>query len=283
MEIRKTIFLRILLLIGCSIFFYPTISDYINNISQSRAVVAYQKSLSQYDGLEIEKIREKAEIYNKKLLNIDHPLSNPRSLEEYKENLDPFKNGMMGTVIIEKINVNLPIYHDVNEGVIQVSVGHLPGTSLPVGGKGTHSVISTHSGLPSAKLFTDLNKLEVGDEFTISVLGDDLTYKIDQIVTVLPHEIEALKIDGDKDYVTMFTCTPYGINTHRLLVRGERVIGERVIKDTDNKEAETLKKTEKNIKNHLIKMLIFVGIFLIILLTIIKDLVSIVINKKRKV
>lgn len=278
MEIRKTIFLRILLLIGCSIFFYPTISDYINNISQSRAVVAYQKSLSQYDGLEIEKIREKAETYNKKLLNIDHPLSNPRSLEEYKENLDPFKNGMMGTVIIEKINVNLPIYHDVNEGVIQVGVGHLPGTSLPVGGKGTHSVISTHSGLPSAKLFTDLNKLEVGDEFTISVLGDDLTYKIDQIVTVLPHETEALKIDGDKDYVTMFTCTPYGINTHRLLVRGERVI-----KDTDNKEAETLKKAEKNIKNHLIKMLIFVGIFLIILLTIIKDLVSIVINKKRKV
>lgn len=185
---------------------------------------------------------------------------------------------MMGTVIIEKINVNLPIYHDVNEGVIQVSVGHLPGTSLPVGGKGTHSVISTHSGLPSAKLFTDLNKLEAGDEFTISVLGDDLTYKIDQIVTVLPHETEALKIDGDKDYVTMFTCTPYGINTHRLLVRGERVI-----KDTDNKEAETLKKAEKNIKNHLIKMLIFVGIFLIILLTIIKDLVSIVINKKRKV
>lgn len=278
MEIRKTIFLRILLLIGCSIFFYPTISDYINNISQSRAIVAYQKSLSQYDGLEIEKIREKAKTYNKKLLNIDHPLSNPRSLEEYKENLDPFKNGMMGTVIIEKINVNLPIYHDVNEGVIQVSVGHLPGTSLPVGGKGTHSVISTHSGLPSAKLFTDLNKLEVGDEFTISVLGDDLTYKIDQIVTVLPHETEALKIDGDKDYVTMFTCTPYGINTHRLLVRGERVI-----KDTDNKEAETLKKAEKNIKNHLIKMLIFVGIFLIILLTIVKDLVSIVINKKRKV
>jgi sortase A len=278
MEIRKTIFLRILLLIGCSIFFYPTISDYINNITQSRAIVAYQKSLSQYDGLEIEKIREKAKTYNKKLLNIDHPLSNPSSLEEYKENLDPFKNGMMGTVIIEKINVNLPIYHDVNEGVIQVSVGHLPGTSLPVGGKGTHSVISTHSGLPSAKLFTDLNKLEAGDEFTISVLGDDLTYKIDQIVTVLPHETEALKIDGDKDYVTMFTCTPYGINTHRLLVSGERVI-----KDTDNKEAETLKKAEKNIKNHLIKMLIFVGIFLIILLTIIKDLVSIVINKKRKV
>jgi len=278
MEIRKIIFLRILLLIGCSIFFYPTISDYINNITQSRAIVAYQKSLSQYDGLEIEKIREKAKTYNKKLLNIDHPLSNPSSLEEYKENLDPFKNGMMGTVIIEKINVNLPIYHDVNEGVIQVSVGHLPGTSLPVGGKGTHSVISTHSGLPSAKLFTDLNKLEAGDEFTISVLGDDLTYKIDQIVTVLPHETEALKIDGDKDYVTMFTCTPYGINTHRLLVRGERVI-----KDTDNKEAETLKKAEKNIKNHLIKMLIFVGIFLIILLTIIKDLVSIVINKKRKV
>ena len=191
MEIRKTIFLRILLLIGCSIFFYPTISDYINNITQSRAIVAYQKSLSQYDGLEIEKIREKAKTYNKKLLNIDHPLSNPSSLEEYKENLDPFKNGMMGTVIIEKINVNLPIYHDVNEGVIQVSVGHLPGTSLPVGGKGTHSVISTHSGLPSAKLFTDLNKLEAGDEFTISVLGDDLTYKIDQIVTVLPHETEA--------------------------------------------------------------------------------------------
>lgn len=276
MKKSKSIFFHVLLLIGCSIFFYPTISDYVNSITQSRAIVEYQEALSQFEGMEIEKIKEKADKYNQNLLKIEHPLSNPLSLKGYKENLDPFKNGMMGTVIIDKINVNLPIYHDVNEGVIQVGVGHLPGSSLPVGGKGTHAVISTHSGLPSAKLFTDLNKLKMGDEFTLSVLGDNLTYKINQIITVLPKEVEALKIEEGKDYVTMFTCTPYGINTHRLLVRGERVI-----KDTNHKEAKTLEKAEKSIKTHLIKMIFFLIVFLIILFTIIKDLISLIINRKK--
>ena len=277
MEKSKSIFFRILLLIGCSIFFYPTISDYVNNITQSRAIVEHQKALSQFEGLEIKKIKEKADKYNQNLLKIEHSLSNPLAVEDYEEHLDPFHNGMMGTVIIDKIDVNLPIYHDINEGVIQVGVGHLPGSSLPVGGKGTHAVISTHSGLPSAKLFTDLNKLEIGDEFILSILGDNLTYKINQIITVLPKEVEDLKIEEDKDYVTMFTCTPYGINTHRLLVRGERVL-----KEPNQQEEKTLGKAEKNINTSLMKMAIFLSVFLIILYTIVKDLRSLIINRKKK-
>lgn len=276
MEKCKSIFFRILLLIGCSIFFYPTISDCVNSITQSRGIVEYQKSLSQFEGIEIKKIKEKADNYNRNLLKIENPLSNSLSLEGYRENLDPFKTGIMGVVIIDKINVNLPIYHDVNEGVIQVGVGHLPGSSLPVGGKGTHAVISTHSGLPSAKLFTDLNKLKVGDEFILSVLGDELTYKINQIITVLPKDIEALKIEKDKDYVTMFTCTPYGINTHRLLVRGERIK-----KGRKHQEIKLEEKAKENIKTQIIKMATFLAIVLTILLTIIKDLIYLIINRKK--
>lgn len=276
MEKGKSIFFRILLLVGCSIFFYPTISDSVNSITQSRGIVEYQKALSQFEAIEVKKIKENADRYNKNLIKIENPLSNPRSLKDYRDNLDPFKTGIMGVVIIEKINVNLPIYHNVNEGVIQVGVGHLPGSSLPVGGESTHAVISTHSGLPSAKLFTDLNKLRLGDEFVLSVLGDKLTYKINQIITVLPKEVEALKIEKGKDYVTMFTCTPYGINTHRLLVRGERIK-----KDRKKEEIKLEEKAKKNIKTQMIKMVIFLGIFIIILFTIIKDSISLIIDRKK--
>lgn len=270
-------FFRILLLIGCGIFFYPTISDYVNNITQSKAIIKYQEALSQYDGIEIEKIKEQADEYNQTLAMEKDPLWKADVLEGYEESLNPFQNGMMGSVVIDKINVNLPIYHGVNEGVIQSGVGHLPGSSLPVGGETTHAVISTHSGLPSAKLFTDLNKLEIGDEFILLVLDESLTYRVDQILTVLPDEVEALKIEEGKDYVTMLTCTPYGINTHRLLVRGERVI-----KDANQQDSKVGDKGEKRISFNGIKIIVILGIFVVILGTIIKDLIFLVMKRKKK-
>ncbi len=276
MEKGKSIFFRILLLIGCSIFFYPTISNYVNNITQTRAIIEYQEALSKFHSVDIKAIKDKADRYNEKLTKIQNPLSNPEALKGYKENLDPFKTGIMGSLIVEKINVNLPIYHNVNEGVIQVGVGHLPGTSLPVGGKSTHAVISTHRGLPSAKLFTDLNKLKVGDEFIISVLDKNLTYRIKEIITVLPSELNALRIEKGKDYVTMFTCTPYGINSHRLLVKGERVF-----KNTKEEKQKVEKKAKRNLIINILKIVTIVGIFSFILILIIKDAIFIIANRKK--
>lgn len=284
MERVKSIFFRILLLIGCSIYFYPTISDYVNNLNASRAIVEYREALGKFHGIEIDEIKQNADAYNQRLRGIDHPFANDLVWEGYRKQLNPFGNEMMGVVSIDKIDVNLPIYHDVNEGVIQVAAGHLPGSSLPVGGESTHAIITTHSGLPSAKLFTDLHKLEIGDEFVLSVLDKNLTYRVDQILTILPHEMESLGVVEGKDYVTMFTCTPYGINTHRLLVRGERIYKEETnsADDTVVEEVNVEEVAEKSIKTHLVKMAIFLAIFLTILLTIVKDIILLIINGFKK-
>lgn len=271
----KAIFLRVLLLIGCSIFFYPYISDYINQITQSRAIVKYNKVLSEYDGIEIDKIRDDAILYNEKLNKIKDPLLEFEKIKGYKETLDPFNNGMMGSVLIEKIDVNLPIYHGVNEGVIQKGVGHLPGTSLPIGCTTSHAVITTHSGLPKAKLFTDLIKMEKGDEFIISVLGQNLYYRVDRILKVLPHEVDYLKIEDGKDYVTLMSCTPYGINSHRLLVRGERIKKDYI----EDKEANVEKNTEKKHRNSILKIVIISGLFLMIIIDILFHIVNLIRRK----
>lgn len=276
MNKKSMIVVHALLLIGCSILFYPTISDYVNYINQSRAIVEYGESLGRFQGIEIEEIKERADVYNQTLANLANPLAQPDEIEYYDDYLNPFDNGMMGSVIIEKINVNLPIYHGVNEGVIQKGVGHLPGSSLPVGGKSTHAVISTHSGLPAAKLFTDLNQLEIGDEFILSILGSPLYYQVDQIETVLPHEIDHLKIIEDKDYVTMFTCTPYGINTHRLLVRGERVFRE--ISPEDKVVDD---KAKDDIKINGVKLVLITGLLFVLLILLIRDFVQIFIEKRK--
>jgi sortase A len=141
----------------------------------------------------------------------------------YDKTLDVTGTGIMAYVDIPKVNTTLPIYHGTEDSILQVAVGHIPGTSLPVGGKGTHAVISGHRGLPSAKLFTDIDRLREGDTFMIQVLDETLTYEVDQILTVLPDDVSALAIDPNKDYVTLVTCTPYGVNSHRLLVRGHRI------------------------------------------------------------
>ncbi|SEH52842.1 sortase A [Ruminococcus flavefaciens] len=211
------------LFIGIFLLLYPTVSEYINALHQSKAIQAYNEITDSMSSEERDKIFEAAREYNRRVASAENPIISPETISGYYNTLDITGTGIMGYLTIEKIKVELPIYHSVDDNVLQVAVGHLPGTSLPIGGAGTHSVMSGHRGLPSARLFTDLDKMELGDVFYITVLSEVFTYQVDQIKTVKPYEIDDLKIDPDKDYCTLFTCTPYGINSHRLLVRGERI------------------------------------------------------------
>lgn len=218
-----TLILLFVLLIGVGLIAYPTFADWWNSFHQSRAVASYAESVANMNAEEYEKIIRKAEQYNKKLAESGILWTLDEDQEkEYEEQLNIGTSGIMGYIDIPKIDVMLPIYHGIDEAVLQVAIGHIPGTSLPVGGKGSHCVISGHRGLPSARLFTDIDKLVEGDTFTITVLNQTLTYEVDQIRTVLPNDLSDLQIEKGKDYMTLVTCTPYGINTHRLLVRGHR-------------------------------------------------------------
>ncbi len=218
-----TIVLVIVFLVGLSVMLYPVISDWWNTKVQSRVVASYQKAVNELDDDTEKKLIERAHDYNEKLARLPMPLIDYEQVSDYYEILDITGTGVMGIINIPQIGVELPIYHGTSEGVLNVAVGHLQGSSLPVGGEGTHAVISAHRGLPSAKLFTDLDKLVEGDEFTITVLKEIYTYEVEEINIVLPDETEKLSILPDRDLVTLMTCTPYGINTHRLLVRARRV------------------------------------------------------------
>ncbi len=220
----STILLVLVFLIGLSLLLYPTVSDYWNSFRQSRAIVSYEESVSKLDNNTYEKILKDAREYNKALSKTGTRLAlSDKEIEEYEQLLNVTDKGIMGYVEIPVINCKLPIYHGVSESVLQEAIGHLPGSSLPIGGTGTHSVLSGHRGLPRARLFTDLDKVKKGDLFMIRVLDETMTYKVDQISVVEPDELEGLTIEADKDYCTLVTCTPYGINSHRLLVRGYRV------------------------------------------------------------
>ena len=259
---KKSIFLKLLLIAGCGIFFYPTISDAVNGLTETTGIVAYNEALTGFESVQIDKIREGARAYNEKVRECED-----KKIKGYEEALNPFSTGMMGSLYIPKIEVNLPIYHDVNEGIIQNGVGHLPGTSLPIGGSSTHCVLSTHSGLPKAKLFTDLHKLDEGDEFILSILGENLYYRVVMIKIVLPTQTSDLKVVDGKDYVTLTTCTPYGINTHRLLVRGERVsapAGARVEK--------VEQKAKDSRMQNVLTLALICGLIFLIALSILKDL-----------
>lgn len=251
-----------LLIAGCGIFFYPTISDAVNGLTETTGIVAYNEALTGFESVQIDKIREGARAYNEKVRECED-----KKIKGYEKALNPFSTGMMGSLYIPKIEVNLPIYHDVNEGIIQNGVGHLPGTSLPIGGSSTHCVLSTHSGLPKAKLFTDLHKLDEGDEFILSILGENLYYRVVMIKIVLPTQTSDLKVVDGKDYVTLTTCTPYGINTHRLLVRGERVsapAGARVEK--------VEQKAKDSRMQNVLTLALICGLILLIAISILKDL-----------
>lgn len=220
----STLILIVMFIVGMALVLYPSFSNYFNQHYASRTVATYQDKVNSLSTDTTKEIIEKAEEYNKTLLSSPSRFQmTDEEREEYESLLDITGTGVMGYITIPDIDVELPIYHGTDDAVLSIGAGHLEGSSLPVGGKGTHAVITGHRGLPSAKLFTDLPKLELGDTFEITVLDETLTYEVDQILTVLPDEVESLSIDPDEDYVTLVTCTPYGINSHRLLVRGHRI------------------------------------------------------------
>lgn len=213
-----TVLLVVLLLAGLSLLLYPSVSDYWNSLHQSRAIADYVESVARLDKAQYEAAWEAARVYNSALAQ-----GKAYDEQEYINQLDVSGLGIMGYVEIPTINCSLPIYHGTDEAVLQVAIGHLSWSSLPVGGESAHCVISGHRGLPSAKLFTDIDKLREGDIFMLRVLDEVLTYEVDQILIVEPDETESLMIAQGEDYCTLVTCTPYGINTHRLLVRGHRI------------------------------------------------------------
>ncbi len=219
-----TIFLVAILMVGVCLLLYPTLSDWWNSFHQSRAIASYVEHVEELDSATYEQLLSDARIYNETLVGKSgrFDMTNAEQ-EKYESLLNVAGNGMMGYLEIPSIKCQLPIYHGTNEATLQIAAGHIEGTSLPVGGEGTHCVLSGHRGLPSAQLFTNLDKLVAGDTFTIHVLNETLTYEVDQIRIVLPDELDNLEIEEGKDYCTLVTCTPYGINSHRLLVRGYRI------------------------------------------------------------
>ena len=219
-----TAFLVLLLLAGVSLLLYPSLSDYWNSMHQTRAIASYAETVSQLDTAQYDEMWKAAQDYNRSLAQRETAFAlTDEQKAAYESLLDVSGLGVMGYIEIPEIDCSLPIYHGTEESVLQVAVGHLEWSNLPVGGEGTHCVLSGHRGLPSAKLFTNLDKLAVGDTFLLRVLDEVLTSEVDQILIVEPEQVDALGIVPGEDYCTLVTCTPYGINTHRLLVRGHRV------------------------------------------------------------
>ena len=221
----------LIILLGVGILAYPSVSEYLSERNGSRATASYDDTVRQLEQARLDQLLAQAQEYNRQLADVSSgkaPLSddngNPITPESYWDllNVDS-STGIMAYITIPRLGTTIPIYHGTSEAVLQVGVGHLQNTSLPVGGESTHAALSGHRGLPTASLFTDLDQMQVGDQFYIKILNETLAYEVDQILTVLPSEMDALAIVPGEDYVTLITCTPYGINSHRLLVRGHRV------------------------------------------------------------
>ena len=223
-EQKVNIILCLVILIGIGLLSYPTVSDWWNRFHQTRAVASYAAAVSQMKTEDYDRLFAEADDYNRKLAGTGMKWSmTDEEIREYNSVLDISDNGIMGYIDIPRIRQTLPIYHGTDDAVLQFAIGHLAGTSLPVGGDSTHCVVSGHRGLPSARLFTDLDRLIVGDIWTMTVLNRTVTYEVDQIRIVEPEDLSELQIVQGSDYCTLLTCTPYGINTHRLLVRGHRI------------------------------------------------------------
>lgn len=225
----STILMVLILVIGLSLLLYPTVADWWNSMHSSRVIASYDAVLSDMTPEDYTHEFDAATEYNNKLRQLEFPLMYYKQVEGYNDLLNIAGNGIIGYIEIPKIDVKLPIYHGTSEGVLQMGVGHVEGTSLPTGGESTHSALSAHRGLPSSRLFTDLDELFTEDIFMLYVVDRVLTYEIDQILIVEPADVEPLYVVEGEDYCTLVTCTPYGINSHRLLVRGHRI---------DNLEAE---------------------------------------------
>ena len=212
-----------MLFVGVCGLLYPSVSQYWNTKTQSRAVTNYQEILASIKTEDYTAYFDAANKYNQDLSELSFPLLDYGALQNYEQTLNIAGNGVMGFITINKIGVELPVYHGIAAEILNIACGHLEGTSLPVGGESTHCVLSAHRGLPHAKLFTELDKMELGDTFTITVLDRTVTYQVDQIKVVRPDEINDIQIVPGEDLCTLLTCTPYGINSHRLLVRGTRI------------------------------------------------------------
>ena len=220
----------LIILVGVGILVYPSVSEYLFEKNSSVAVSTYDDSIRRMEQAHMDELRSQAQAYNRRLAQDNgyskpalDEYNNPITPEDYWDILNVDGNGMMGYITIPRIHVTIPMYHGTEEEVLQVAIGHLQNTSLPVGGESTHAVLSGHRGLPSKALFTDLDQVQIGDVFYLTVLNETIYYQVDQILTVLPNETDALAITKGEDHVTLVTCTPYGVNSHRLLVRGTRM------------------------------------------------------------
>jgi len=219
-----TILIVLVFVVGLAVLLYPALSDYVNSLYQAQEVEYYHEAVEQADDSEFEGMLEEARRYNMRLYEKQNRYKmSDEELQEYQALLRPGQSDVIGVLEVPLINVRLPIYHGTDEAVLQVGIGHIEGTSLPVGGLGSHSALSGHRGLPSAKLLSNLDRVGIGDTFTVSVLREVLTYEVDQVLIVDPDVMAPLALVQDKDYVTLVTCTPYGVNSHRMLVRGVRI------------------------------------------------------------
>ena len=266
--------LLLLFLLGLGLVAYPIVSSYYTEKHQSQVHTQYQEVLERADSREIEEARTAAESYNQ-LLASGATAAELEALD-YDSLLNLAGNGIMGYVEIPAIDVLLPICHGVGEDSLERGAGHMPTTSLPIGGRGTHTVISAHSGMATARMFTDLERLEEGDFFYLHVLNETLAYEVDQILVVKPYQIDALKIDREKDYVTLITCTPYGVNSHRLLVRGHRIkpeaeenaSNEIASLQAEPKQSTRMDKYWEGIRDGLILFLLVIPVWLAIMLLV---------------
>ena len=220
----STFILLVVLFLGLSLLLYPTFSDYWNSMHQTKAIATYAQSVAELDSDKYDHIWEAAKAYNQRISQRENLyVLSEQEWEDYHSQLNLTGDGIMGYIQIPSINISLPLHHTVEETILQVAIGHIEWTSLPTGGEGNHTVFSGHRGLPSARLFSDLDQLIPGDLFMLRILDELMTYEVDQILVVEPHEVEPLQVEAGKDLCTLVTCTPYGVNSHRLLVRGHRV------------------------------------------------------------
>lgn len=283
---RRKIIQVLIILVGIALLAYPWISNYLNDRAAKSAINVYQDKIKETDKKELEKMLEEARVYNKKLASSNVVLSDPFaagtnsgiSEKDYLSLLSLDNTGVMCSVEIPAIDVNLPVYHGTSTEVLEKGIGHLEGTSLPVGGKSTHAVFTGHTGLNKAKLFTDLTELKKGDQFYIRVLDKILAYQIDAINVVLPQDTKRLNIVEGKDYVTLVTCTPYGQNTHRLLVRGKRTKYSQ--KEYEKEKAK--KKTGRSQWKQSYKKAILIGGSVVVIILFILSFIKKKREKKRR-
>ena len=254
------ILLTLAFVVGIALIAYPSFSDWWNSFHQTRAIAGYTATVANMDREDFDRMWAEAEAFNEYLSKKTNRFNlTQEELATYNSILDVTGTGIMGYIDIPSIKISLPIYHGTDESILQIAIGHIAGTSFPIGGEGTHAAVSGHRGLPSARLFTDIDKLQAGDKFLLQMLDRTLTYEVDQIRIVLPQELQDLEIDPYQDYVTLITCTPYGVNTHRLLVRGHRV-------DNDNTDATRITADAMRFEPVIVAPLVAAPILLVLLI-----------------